>query len=464
MILDKIVIKVRERVARDKKIKSLKKIKDEALAIPIKERFLLEKALASNSMSFICEVKKASPSKGVIVQDFPYIDIAANYERAGANAISVLTEEDFFMGKDEYLQKISKNVNIPILRKDFIVDEYQIYQAKVLGATAVLLICAILDDSKLKRFYDLAYSLGLSCLVETHNEVEVKRALKLKAKIIGINNRDLQTFNVDINNSLNLCKLIPDDVIVVAESGITTANDIKCLKKHGIKAVLIGETLMKAIDKLAILDYLASEIDKPKIKICGVTSLADVDIVNRYQPEFVGFVFASSKRQISIITAKKLSKYLKSQIKKVGVFANASLAEVKEIVQKVKLDVIQLHGDEDNEYIEYLRELNIPIWQAIKVKSSQDILLAKQSRADMILFDTYNQNYIGGTGKNFNWNLIERFESNFVLAGGLNVQNIIRAIRIAKPYIVDVSSGVENLQGKDEAKLKEFIKLVRRAG
>ena len=133
-------------------------------------------------------------------------------------------------------------------------------------------------------------------------------------------------------------------------------------------------------------------------------------------------------------------------------------------MQKVKLDVIQLHGDEDNEYIEYLRELNIPIWQAIKVKSSQDILLAKQSRADMILFDTYNQNYIGGTGKNFNWNLIERFESNFVLAGGLNVQNIIRAIRIAKPYIVDVSSGVENLQGKDEAKLKEFIKLVRRAG
>lgn len=464
MILESIVTKVRKRIERDKKIKSLAEIKSEALSLADNKKFSLEKAISSSNMNFICEVKKASPSKGVIVTDFSYIQIAKDYERAGASAISVLTEEDFFLGKDEYLQKITKVVNIPVLRKDFIIDEYQIYQSKVLGASAILLICAILDDDKLKRFYDLAYSLGLSCLVETHNKLEIKRALNIGAKIIGINNRDLQTFKVDINNSLNLRNLVPDDVILVSESGISTAEDIKRLRQHKISAVLVGETLMKAKNKIEMLNCLTNRVNRPKVKICGIKSLADVNIANKFQPDYIGFVFAPSKRQITIATAKQLDKSLNKQIKRVGVFANNSFEEIKHIVKNININVIQLHGDEDNEFISKLRTLNLPIWQAIKVQSSEDLSVAKNSQADMILFDAYNQKSFGGTGKCFNWNLIKEFDDNFVLAGGLNEQNIIRAIRTVKPYIVDISSGVENQYGKDDVKVKALLEVVRKVG
>lgn len=464
MILENIVTKVRERIKRDKNIKSLTKIKSEALNLVDNKRFLLEKALSFSNMNFICEVKKASPSKGLIAIDFPYIQIAKDYEKAGASAISVLTEEDFFLGRDEYLQKIAKTVNIPILRKDFIIDEYQIYQSKILGASAILLICAILDDIKLKQFYDLAYSLGLSCLVETHNELEIKRALNIGAKIIGINNRDLQTFKVDINNSLNLRNLIPDDVILVSESGIATAEDITRLRKHKISTVLIGETLMKAKDKIEMLGYLTARVNRPKVKICGIKSLADVNIVNKFQPDYIGFVFAPSKRQITVEIAKQLDKSLNRQIKRVGVFANNSFEEIKHITQNISLDIIQLHGDEDSEFISNLRILNLPIWQAIKIQSKEDLSLAKNSQADMILFDTYKQKSLGGTGTSFDWNLIQNFDDDFVLAGGLNEQNIIRAIRTVNPHIVDISSGVENQYGKDEVKVKALLELVRKVG
>lgn len=464
MILESIVTKVRKRIERDKKIKSLAEIKNEALSLVSNKRFLFEKAISSSSMNFICEVKKASPSKGLIAKDFPYIQIAKDYERAGASAISVLTEEDFFLGKDEYLQKIAKVVNIPVLRKDFIIDEYQIYQSKVLGASAILLICAILDDDKLKRFYDLADNLGLSCLVETHNELEIKRALNVGAKIIGINNRDLQTFSIDVNNSLKLRGLIPDNVILVSESGIATVDDIKKLKQHKISSVLIGETLMKAKDKLEMLNSLTDKVNQPKVKICGIKSVADVNIVNKFQPDYIGFVFAPSKRQITIATAKQLDKSLNKQIKRVGVFANNSFEEIKQIMQSINLDIIQLHGDEDNEFISKLRILNLPIWQAIKVRSSEDLSVAKNSQADMILFDTYKQQSLGGTGTSFDWNLIGEVADDFILAGGLNEHNIIRAIRMVNPHIVDISSGVENQNGKDEVKVKTLLELVRKVG
>lgn len=200
-------------------------------------------------MSFICEVKKASPSKGIIAEDFPYMQIAGEYEKAGAAAISCLTEPYYFKGSDDYLKEIAAHVQIPVLRKDFTVDEYMIYEAKVFGASAVLLICAILTDEELARFHKIADSLGLSALVEAHTEEEVRRAIASGARIIGVNNRDLKTFKVDINTSTRLRKLVPDDIVYVSESGIRNAEDIAALYKNNTDAVLIGETLMRAPDK-----------------------------------------------------------------------------------------------------------------------------------------------------------------------------------------------------------------------
>jgi indole-3-glycerol phosphate synthase len=218
--------------------------------------FPFEQALKRDGISFICEVKKASPSKGVIAEDFPWLQIAKEYESAGANAISVLTEPEFFKGKNEYLQDIAKEVKIPVLRKDFIIEEFQIYEAKFLGASAVLLICAILENEKLRSYIELAHSIGLSALVETHCEAEVQDALSAGAKIIGINNRDLKTFNVDLQTTKRLCKLIPSGIIKVSESGIKTNEDMQFLKECGIDAALIGESFMLAKDKKQYMEML----------------------------------------------------------------------------------------------------------------------------------------------------------------------------------------------------------------
>ena len=256
MILDDIVIKQKERIAKEKKEKNIESLKLEVLNISLGEKFFFEESLRVKDFSFICEIKKASPSKGVIVEKFPYIDIAQEYETAGASAISVLTEPNFFKGNNKYLKDISGIVNIPVLRKDFIIDEYQIYQAKLIGADAILLICAILDETTLKNFLHLAKSLKLSCLVETHNEEEIKKTLNIGADIIGINNRDLKTFTVDINTSLKLRKLIPSNKILISESGIKTAEDIRILKDIGFNGALIGESMMLSDNKIEFLSKL----------------------------------------------------------------------------------------------------------------------------------------------------------------------------------------------------------------
>ena len=256
MILDDIVKKQKERIEKEKQIKSFELMKNEAELICSNKKITFENSLKNKDFAFICEIKKASPSKGVIVENFPYIDIAKEYEAAGAAAISVLTEPDFFKGSDKYLCDISKIVNIPVLRKDFVIDEYQIYQAKIIGADAILLICAILDEKTLNKFLQTAKSLNLNCLVETHNEDEIKKALNSGAKIIGINNRDLKTFTVDINTSLKLRKFIPNNKILISESGIKTAEDIKILKQAGFNGVLIGESMMKSKNKKQFLSEL----------------------------------------------------------------------------------------------------------------------------------------------------------------------------------------------------------------
>lgn len=256
MILEEIAARTVQRVAEEKAEVPLTEMKKRAEAMDANTGFPFRKALSGEEISFICEVKRASPSKGIIAPDFPYLDIARDYERAGAAAISCLTEPFWFKGKDKYLTEIANAVSIPVLRKDFTVDEYMIYQAKTLGASAVLLICSILSKEQLSEYLGIAHSLGLSALVEAHDETEVRTALSVGAGIIGVNNRDLRTFTVDIGNSARLRKLVPPEVLFVSESGIKTAADIEALRSNGTNAVLIGETLMRSPDKKAALDEL----------------------------------------------------------------------------------------------------------------------------------------------------------------------------------------------------------------
>ena len=254
-ILDKLAAHARERCEAVKKNISLEEIKALAEAAP-KGDFAFENALKKPGLSFICECKKASPSKGLIAPDFPYLEIAKEYEQAGADCISVLTEPKWFLGSGEYLREIAAAVNIPCLRKDFTVDEYMIYDAKLLGASAVLLIAAILSEGQLKEYIEICDRLGLSALVEAHNEEEANSAVKAGARIIGVNNRNLKDFSVDTENSKRLRKLIPRDIIFVAESGIKTAADARSLSEIGADAVLVGETLMRAADKKQKLNEL----------------------------------------------------------------------------------------------------------------------------------------------------------------------------------------------------------------
>lgn len=255
MILDTIAEATRLRVEKRKKYITIEDLKAKIFisggveSFHKREAFAFEKNLRDKDITFICEVKKASPSKGVIAEEFPYLEIANEYEAAGASAISVLTEPEYFKGSNQYLSEISKEVSVPVLRKDFTIEEYQIYEAKLLGADAVLLICALLNPYKLKRFMKICDELGLSALVEAHTEEEVISALEAGARIIGVNNRNLKTFEVDIENSVRLRNLVPSDLIFVAESGIRTAEDIMKLRKAKVDAVLIGETLMKSTNK-----------------------------------------------------------------------------------------------------------------------------------------------------------------------------------------------------------------------
>ncbi|WP_024866966.1 indole-3-glycerol phosphate synthase TrpC [Butyrivibrio sp. FCS014] len=254
-ILDEIAAETRRRVSKAKELSPLAEVKAKALALP-KKNFEFEKSLKGDEISFICECKKASPSKGVIAEDFPYLDIAKEYEKAGADCISVLTEPKWFLGKDEYLKEITENVNIPCLRKDFTVDEYMIYEARLLGASAVLLICSILTKQQIEEYLGICDELGLSALVEAHDEAEVKMAIDAGARIIGVNNRNLKDFTVDTGNSKRLRSLIPSDVIFVSESGVKGPEDVKAIREIGANAVLVGETLMRAEDKRAKLNEL----------------------------------------------------------------------------------------------------------------------------------------------------------------------------------------------------------------
>ena len=518
MILDKIIEATKIRVAQEKEVETPEAVKAAALALPSDTGFPFEAALRQQDFNFICEVKKASPSKGIIAEHFCYLDIAKEYEVAGAAAISVLTEPDFFKGDKKYLQEIASTVKIPVLRKDFIIDEYQIYQAKVWGASAILLICACLDVPTLTKFHELADSLGLSSLVEAHDEHEVQMAIDCGARIIGVNNRNLKDFTVDVQNSVRLRNLVEDDVIFVSESGLETPADIQVLRDNNIGVALMGETFMRSPNKVEKLAYLyGPTYYTPKIKMCGISKVETIPAIVDAKPDYMGLVFAPSKRQVTVEQAKTLVDELHKQyanrynsdaeqysndvvqdgaviaavqeetatndaqedvlictentsptlihqesIKTVGVFVNETVENLLKIVEEVKLDVIQLHGDEDESFIQTLKEQsNVEVWKAVQVRSAADAEKWIDSSADMLLFDAYHKDERGGTGEVFDWSSLDEFERPFMLAGGMDSTNVARAIRTVRPYGIDISSGIETDGVKDDEKIKAFTNIVR---
>ena len=479
MILDKIVEATKVRVAQEKEVETPEAVKTAALALPADTGFPFEAALRQQDFNFICEVKKASPSKGIIAEHFPYLDIAKEYEVAGAAAISVLTEPDFFKGDKKYLQEIASTVKIPVLRKDFIIDEYQIYQAKVWGASAILLICACLDVPMLTKFRELADSLGLSSLVEAHDEHEVQMAIDCGARIIGVNNRNLKDFTVDVQNSVRLRNLVQDDVIFVSESGLETPEDIQVLRDNNIGVALMGETFMRSPNKVEKLAYLyGPTYYTPKVKMCGISKVETIPAVVEAKPDYMGLVFAPSKRQVTVDQAKTLVEELHKQytkrynngaeqsnndeIKTVGVFVNETLDNLVSIATEANLDAVQLHGDEDEAFIQSLKErTNVEVWKAVQIRSAADAEAWIDSRADMLLFDAYHKDERGGTGEVFDWSCLDEFERPFMLAGGIDSTNVARAIRTVRPYGIDISSGIETDGVKDDEKIKAFTNIVR---
>ena len=482
MILDTIIEATKIRVAQEKQVESPEAIKAAALALPSDTGFPFEAALRQQDFNFICEVKKASPSKGIIAEHFPYLDIAKEYEVAGAAAISVLTEPDFFKGDKKYLQEIAGTVKIPVLRKDFIIDEYQIYQAKVWGASAILLICACLDVPTLTKFRELADSLGLSSLVEAHDEKEVQMAIDCGARIIGVNNRNLKDFTVDVQNSVRLRNLVQDDVIFVSESGLETPEDIQVLRDNNIGVALMGETFMRSPNKVEKLAYLyGPTYYTPKVKMCGISKVETIPAVVEAKPDYMGLVFAPSKRQVTVDQAKILVEELhrgyakkygsdtehdkNDTIKTVGVFVNETVDNLVTIANEANLDAVQLHGDEDETFIQSLKErTNVEVWKAVQIRSAADAEAWIDSSADMLLFDAYHKDERGGTGEVFDWSSLDAFERPFMLAGGIDSTNVARAIRTVRPYGIDTSSGIETNGVKDDEKITAFTKIVKSIG
>ena len=482
MILDKIIEATKIRVAQEKQVESPEAVKAAALALPSDTGFPFEAALRQQDFNFICEVKKASPSKGIIAEHFPYLDIAKEYEVAGAAAISVLTEPDFFKGDKKYLQEIASTVKIPVLRKDFIIDEYQIYQAKVWGASAILLICACLDVPTLTKFRELADSLGLSSLVEAHDEKEVQMAIDCGARIIGVNNRNLKDFTVDVQNSVRLRNLVQDDVIFVSESGLETPEDIQVLRDNNIGVALMGETFMRSPNKVEKLAYLyGPTYYTPKVKMCGISKVETIPAVVEAKPDYMGLVFAPSKRQVTVDQAKILVEELhrgyakkygsdtehdkNDTIKTVGVFVNETVDNLVTIANEANLDAVQLHGDEDETFIQSLKErTNVEVWKAVQIRTAADAEKWIDSSADMLLFDAYHKDERGGTGEVFDWSSLDAFERPFMLAGGIDSTNVARAIRTVRPYGIDISSGIETNGVKDDEKITAFTKIVKSIG
>ncbi len=412
-------------------------------------------------LKLIAEVKQASPSKGLLCQDFDPISLARTYEAGGASAISVLTEPHFFQGSLDDLARVRAAVALPVLRKDFIVDPYQVYQARAFGADAILLICALLDDVQLGSLLGLAHTLGMRCLVEVHNQEETERAVASGAQIIGINNRDLRDFHVDIETTHRLRPLIPEDRVVVSESGLHTAADVATLRGWRVQALLVGEAIVTAPDVAAKVRELSSL----RVKICGVRAPEQALAAADAGADYLGLVFyPSSHRLVTPAQAAAITRALRERAagdhapKAVGVFVNEPPERINALAQECALDLAQLSGDESPEVC---RAINIPVIKAVRPRTLEDLDVLAAYRPGVLAFllDTPVAGMWGGTGAVGDWSLAYEMARRYptLLAGGLTPENVRAAIEAAQPWGVDVSSGVETNGQKDHLKIFDFV-------
>ena len=418
------------------------------------------------SVKLIAEVKRASPSRGLLAPHLDPLEVARLYEAGGAAAISVLTEPHFFLGSQEYLTAIKRAVQVPVLRKDFIFDDYQVYEARAWGADALLLICAILDDGQLRRLLGLAHSLGMRCLVEAHTAEETRRAVEAGAKIIGINSRDLATFQVHPHLVRELRPLIPADCVVVAESGIHSAGDARRLARCDVHAMLVGEALVTSDDIPAqIRTLLRGANESTQVKICGLRAEEHMRAATEAGADMLGFIFYEpSHRYISPQQARALRERFdreRTAVDFVGVFVNREPHYINDTAEQVGLDIVQLHGDEPPDFC---RRIQRPVIKALRLNTRADRaqVEAYHQASWRILLDTPAAQW-GGTGETHDWSLARSIaqDTPVLLAGGLTPQNVADAIRQVRPWGVDVSSGVETKRVKDVGKIREFISNAR---
>lgn len=429
----------------------LKELRSKIKDLPWTLGFKNTLSIAPTKLKLIAEIKKASPSKGVLKADLDPRALALTYEDNGASAISVLTDEHFFQGGLDNLTRIKEKVQLPLLEKDFILNEYQIYEARVFGADAILLIAAILEKSQLADYKALAGELGMDALMEVHNEKEIEKVSDF-AEIVGINNRDLATFKTDIETTFKLIKYIPKGKILVSESGIESRKEVLELQSAGVNAILVGEALIKSdnpADKIR-------ELMGAWVKVCGITNSDDAQVAVEAGADAIGFVFYDkSPRYIKPSAAREIISSLPRQVKAVGVFVDENENIIRQIAEESGIRLFQFHGNEPPQLVGKFNAI-----KAIRVKEKGELKRMQDYKAGAFLLDAFSETLYGGTGATFDWEIAKEAAKSgrVIIAGGLTPENVADAIKMAKPYGVDVSSGVESSPGKkDHNKVRKFI-------
>lgn len=470
MFLDRIVAQTRLDLEQRKQEVPLAEMQQRAAAQP-QPRDMLEAFRARSGVGLIAEIKRASPSKGMLAPHLDPVETARIYEANGATAISVLTEPHFFLGSPAYLTAIKEAVRVPVLRKDFIIDDYQVYEARSWGADAILLICALLDDAQLRHLHAVAHQQGMHCLVEVHSQAEAQRAVETGAAIIGVNSRDLTTFQMNPYLLRELRPLIPTDRVVIAESGIHTASDARRLARYNVQGMLVGESLVVSNDVAGQMRMLLQGANNStQIKICGLRQPEHINAALAAGADMLGLIFYPPSHRY--IAPEQVRAQLDASIfaappqgqtapDLVGVFVNESASFINDVIEQVGLHFVQLHGTESPTFCEEIRR---PVIKSIPVQSAADLqhIATYQDVSWRILLDTPTPAW-GGTGRIHDWKIARQAAqmSPILLAGGLTPENVAEAIQQVHPWGVDVSSGVETHKQKDNAKIRSFIQNVR---
>ena len=481
--LVEIVDQKRRRTAEDKLVTPRESL--ERLAYATREsqpRHALRSALANDlRINIIAEFKRRSPSKGLIREAADPKTVAQQYERGGAAAVSVLTEADYFDGSLDDLSLVRQTTKLPLLRKDFIFDEYQLYESAAAGADALLLIVATLTDPELASLRRVTEEeLGMDALIEVHTRDEMQRAIQAGANLIGVNNRNLATFAVSLETSVELAASAPAQTTMISESGIETIDHIRRLRAVGYQGFLIGETLMRARHPAALLKELARSPEPPasgramvKVKICGITNLDDARAAVDAGADMLGFNFyPASPRYVQPSAARAIIDTMRSantgtQLMMIGVFVNESLARIIELAGELQLDGVQLHGDETDQFCKELKRAipRVLLIKALTAHPHPGLDKLPNHSADAIMVDTFDPQLRGGTGRVADWEIARemgRHAARLFLAGGLSAENVRHAIAAVHPYAVDACSSLETSPGKKSAtRMKDFVTAVR---